>query len=74
MAQFAIHTLPTFLPVGSPDPLKVHSDSLNNIARQSRTKKKENLKYIACAEGQCFVLHSGERTAFWFECSSSERT
>ena len=70
MAQFAIHTL-TFLPLdsgpldcGRGSPLLRHSDSLNNIARQSRTKKKENLESIACAEGQCFVLHSGERAAF----------
>ena len=67
MAQFAIHTLTTFLPLGN-EPLgsgfMTHSDSLNNIARQSRTKKKENLESIACAEGRCLVLHSGERAAF----------
>ena len=39
------------------------SDSLNNIARQNRTKRKENLESIACAEGQWFVLHSN-RAAF----------
>ena len=64
MAQFAIHTLTTFLPVGCGPPFMTDSDSLNNIARQSRTKKKENLESIACAEGQCFVLHSGESAAF----------
>ena len=64
MAQFAIHTLTTFLPLGGRG-LRwlLHSDSFNNIARQSRTKKKENLESIACAEDQCFVLHSGERAA-----------
>ena len=51
-AQFAIHT---FLPVL---PLAKHSDSLKNVARQNRIKRKENLEAIACAEGQWFILHS----------------
>ena len=70
MAYFAIHTLTTFLrgsiePLGgglNPPPLK-HRDSLNNIARQNRIKRKENLGSIACAEGQWFVLHRN-RAAF----------
>ena len=64
MAQFAIHTFPRLLPARWLPPLKAHSDSLNNVARQSRTKKKENLESIAYAEGQWFVLHSGKRVAF----------
>ena len=35
-----------------------HSDSLKNVARQNRTKRKENLEFIACAEGKWFVFHS----------------
>ena len=57
IAHFAIHTLLTF-PDGCVLPLRADTDSLNNIARQSRTKRKENLESIACAEGQWFVLHS----------------
>ena len=64
MAQFALHTFPCLLPAGSRLALKVDSDSLNNVARQSRTKKKENLESIAYIEGQWFVLHSGKRVAF----------
>ena len=52
-AQFAIHT---FLPFGRALPLKKHSDSLKNVARQNRTKRKENLEFIPCVEGQWFVL------------------
>ena len=51
--QFAIHTfLPFILPLAK------HSDSLKNVARQNRTKRKENLEFIACAEGKWFVFHS----------------
>ena len=50
--QFAIHT---FLPLISVAlPLAKHSDSLKNVARQNRTKIKENLEFIACAEGDLF--------------------
>ena len=56
-AQYAIHTLLPLL-LGFVLPLAKHSDSLKNVARQNRTKRKENLEFIACAEGQWFVLHS----------------
>ena len=56
MAHFAIHTF-TFLISRTPlvIPLK-HCDSLNNIARQNRTKRKETLESIACAAGEGLVL------------------
>ena len=57
MAHFVIHTLLTF-PDGYVFPVRADTDSLNNIAGQSRTKRKVNLESIACAEGQWFVLHS----------------
>ena len=68
MAHFATHTLTTF-------PFKdwlfvltlalnvAHPGFFNNIARQSRTKRKVNLEFIACAEGQWFVLHN-DRAVF----------
>ena len=64
MAHFATHTLN---PGGGTCAFML-SDSLNNIARQNRTKRKENLESIACAEGQWSVLHNN-RVAFWFESS-----
>ena len=42
--QYAIHT---FLPAK-------HSDSLKNVARQNRIKRKENLEFIACAVDDLF--------------------
>ena len=66
MAHFATHTwhLPS-KQGGIFGKLIRLSDSLNNIAR---TKRKENLESIACAEGQWSVLHSN-RAAVWFERS-----
>ena len=68
MAHFATHTSNSFeLFVGSVFGFRSGfqrlRDSLNNIARQNRTKRKENLESIACAEGQWFVPHSN-RAAF----------
>ena len=56
-AQFAIHT---FLPFAAPLPVAKHSDSLKNVVRQNRTKRKVNLEFIVCAEGQWFVPHSNK--------------
>ena len=55
-AQFAVHTFLPFVVL----PLTKHSDSLKNVARQNRTKRKENLEFIVCAEGQWFVPHSNK--------------
>ena len=68
MAHFATHTSNAFklnfcFVSSSAPAFQRLSDSLNNIARQNRTKRKENLESIACAEGQWFVLHS-KRAAF----------
>ena len=55
-AQYAIHT---FLPFeGTLGPFAKQSDSLKNVAMQNKIKRKENLEFIACAEGQWFILHS----------------
>ena len=54
-AYFAIHTLTLLTSRPGACAFK-HCDSLNNIARQNRTKIWETFKSIACAEGQGFVL------------------
>ena len=73
MAHFATHTSQSPRQGGILLAFIMLSDPLNNIARQNRTKREENLESIACAEGQWSVLHSS-RAAFWFESSLSERS
>ena len=43
VAHFAIHTLTTSSPGGIEPPFAKQRDALNNMARQNRTKRKENL-------------------------------
>ena len=50
MTHFAMHTSNPFGLVVAMG-FQVLSDSLNNIARQTRPKRRENLEFIACAEG-----------------------